>query len=205
MAMNACKICGFEIKWRTIDGQKIPMGCECGYDDSRFLPTFSKDGYTRELHCPKCRSLVYFVRHNGGSVWLDDLGPPWPKHPCYDKLQGSTEGLAEILGYEECEGTATLAKLTLKTDLGQRIVHVSFGKKILEIYPWPGFWEISPAPVTGEEIYIDTVDELIKVRNQFEFMYWSIRTETCEDCGQLFLKKRHHLDLCRSRRERHPG
>jgi len=28
---------------------------------------------------------VYFVRHNGGSVWFDELGPPWPKHGCFDE------------------------------------------------------------------------------------------------------------------------
>jgi hypothetical protein len=26
---------------------------------------------------------VFFVRYNGGSVWLDALGVPWPKHACY--------------------------------------------------------------------------------------------------------------------------
>lgn len=25
---------------------------------------------------------MFFVRHNGGSVWFDALGQPWPKHPC---------------------------------------------------------------------------------------------------------------------------
>ncbi len=24
------------------------------------------------------------MRHNGGSVWFDELGPPWPKHACFD-------------------------------------------------------------------------------------------------------------------------
>lgn len=33
--------------------------------------------------CPKCGEQVYFVRHNGGSVWFDSLGPPWPKHFCF--------------------------------------------------------------------------------------------------------------------------
>jgi len=27
---------------------------------------------------------VFFVRHNGGSVWFDQLGPPWPKHECFN-------------------------------------------------------------------------------------------------------------------------
>ncbi len=33
--------------------------------------------------CPECGEEVYFVRHNGGTVWFDDLGQPWPKHPCF--------------------------------------------------------------------------------------------------------------------------
>jgi hypothetical protein len=28
--------------------------------------------------------MVYYVEHNGGSVWFNELGPPWPKHPCFD-------------------------------------------------------------------------------------------------------------------------
>lgn len=34
--------------------------------------------------CHVCGAGVFFVRHNGGSVWFDDLGYPWPKHPCFD-------------------------------------------------------------------------------------------------------------------------
>ena len=33
--------------------------------------------------CPRCGAPVFFVRHNGGSVWFDSLGPPWPKHQCF--------------------------------------------------------------------------------------------------------------------------
>lgn len=41
--------------------------------------------------CPKCGAPVYFVRHNGGSVWFDSLGPPWPKHECFvDDTAGSS-------------------------------------------------------------------------------------------------------------------
>ena len=28
---------------------------------------------------------MFFVRHNGGSVWFDELGHPWPKHECFDE------------------------------------------------------------------------------------------------------------------------
>ena len=40
-------------------------------------------------HCLKCGADVYFVRHNGGSVWFDELGPPWPVHPCFENDAGS--------------------------------------------------------------------------------------------------------------------
>lgn len=36
--------------------------------------------------CPICGAPVYFVRHNGGAVWLDALGLPWPKHACFNTL-----------------------------------------------------------------------------------------------------------------------
>jgi hypothetical protein len=33
--------------------------------------------------CPVCGALVYFYQSpSGGRVFFDDLGPPWPKHPC---------------------------------------------------------------------------------------------------------------------------
>jgi len=40
--------------------------------------------FSRQTTCPECGSKVYFVRHNGGSVWFDELRPPWPKHGCFD-------------------------------------------------------------------------------------------------------------------------
>ena len=40
---------------------------------------------TPNAHCPKCNARVFFYRSPyGGSVYFDDLGPPWPKHPCMD-------------------------------------------------------------------------------------------------------------------------
>lgn len=35
--------------------------------------------------CPVCREPVFFYQsENGGRVFFDDLGPPWPKHRCTD-------------------------------------------------------------------------------------------------------------------------
>ena len=36
--------------------------------------------------CPVCRKPVFFYQSpNGGRVFFDALGPPWPKHPCTSK------------------------------------------------------------------------------------------------------------------------
>src|SRR5437868_7304972 len=42
------------------------------------------DDFCRSTACPICGAAVFFVRHNGGSVWFDELGPPWDKHGCFD-------------------------------------------------------------------------------------------------------------------------
>lgn len=35
--------------------------------------------------CPVCAASVFYYQNDGGSrVFFDDLGPPWPKHPCTD-------------------------------------------------------------------------------------------------------------------------
>jgi len=35
--------------------------------------------------CPVCGEDVYYIEFwNGGRVFFDELGPPWPKHLCTD-------------------------------------------------------------------------------------------------------------------------
>jgi hypothetical protein len=75
--------------------------CECGFGGdtavyrvaipSPHYWTYRDDDYTRPTSCPICGAQVYFVRHNGGSAWFDDLGVPWPKHACfYDEAGTAT-------------------------------------------------------------------------------------------------------------------
>ncbi len=45
--------------------------------------SYSND-YCAPSICPECGDDVFFIRHNDGSVWVDSLGWPWPKHPCMD-------------------------------------------------------------------------------------------------------------------------
>ncbi|HYG40827.1 MAG TPA: hypothetical protein VD908_19520 [Cytophagales bacterium] len=38
--------------------------------------------------CPVCGESVFFYQSEyGGRVFFDELGPPWPKHPCTDSNQ----------------------------------------------------------------------------------------------------------------------
>lgn len=65
----------------------MPLGCRC-YSNvvpqgTSFATSDTEARSTFKTSCPKCGGPVYFVRHNGGSVWLDDLGDPWPQHPCF--------------------------------------------------------------------------------------------------------------------------
>lgn len=45
---------------------------------------YRDEDFCRPTSCPVCGADVFFVRHNGGSVWFDELGWPWPKHGCFD-------------------------------------------------------------------------------------------------------------------------
>ena len=85
-----------------------PPGCACvwgpswnhvsgGYDyqnkDKQFLRNLND--FTRSTRCHYCNKPVYFVRHNGESVWFDELGQPWPKHPCYYEPINLSRGEAQ--------------------------------------------------------------------------------------------------------------
>lgn len=89
--MSTCSRCGNQVEFRYVDGRCIPLhfdgGCESGMSTR---PTdYSKAKTSKEsvcfaTKCPKCSSEVFFIRHNGGSVWIDPpLGYPWFKHPCF--------------------------------------------------------------------------------------------------------------------------
>ena len=45
-----------------------------------------RESFAAPATCPKCESSVYFIRHNGGSVWVDELGWPWSKHSCFNTV-----------------------------------------------------------------------------------------------------------------------
>jgi hypothetical protein len=100
--MPICSRCGSEIEFRYIDGRCVPLhlyggGCSGAarsdvYDYAGY--NRSKESCCFLTNCPDCGRNVYFIRHNGGSVWIDPpLGPPWFKHPCMDNTYASAKGI----------------------------------------------------------------------------------------------------------------
>lgn len=87
--MPICKDCGNEIEFRYIDGTVRPLhitGSGCSANQYESVST-QRAATFREVcfhtSCPECGGPVYFIRHNDGSVWVDSLGWPWPKHACF--------------------------------------------------------------------------------------------------------------------------
>ncbi|WP_141133898.1 hypothetical protein [Sphingopyxis indica] len=94
LVMQYCDNCGDEIEFRYIDGRSTPIHlhggwCSSSSDSSGPKSTVafqSRESYTDpNAHCPVCGALVFFYQSpHGGRVFFDNLGWPWPKHPCTD-------------------------------------------------------------------------------------------------------------------------
>lgn len=86
--MSVCRECGLEITFRIKNGVCIPIhasGKWCEGPAER----------TRAIRCPKCLQIAYYVEHNGGFAWFDELGPPWSKHPCFDFVTPNSHAQAD--------------------------------------------------------------------------------------------------------------
>jgi hypothetical protein len=84
MSTYCCEFCGEDLDFRMIGGTTVPLhpaGSTCRGKKYYRSENIDRCVFT---YCPKCEGEVYFVRHNGGSVWFDSLGRPWPKHGCFD-------------------------------------------------------------------------------------------------------------------------
>lgn len=53
--------------------------------EAKVLGTSSAAFVSPNAECPVCGRFVFFFQNTYGSrVFFDELGPPWPKHPCTD-------------------------------------------------------------------------------------------------------------------------
>lgn len=93
--MATCKKCGKEVTFKIINGRPVPLhldgSCSGSFEDYSGF-NVSNESTSFVTDCPRCSSEVLFIRHNGGSVWIDPPpGPPWYKHPCFEKDEQRTK------------------------------------------------------------------------------------------------------------------
>jgi hypothetical protein len=101
--MSICSRCGDTISFRYIGGRCIPLHSSggCGETTASTVTDYTNplrktDSTCFGTSCPECGDNVYFIKHNGGSVWVDPpLGPPWPIHGCFD-TESTTSNLANL-------------------------------------------------------------------------------------------------------------
>ena len=77
-----CKTCGNEITFRYCFGRLIPMHLD-GHCIGRSPYSDEALRSATPTTCRECGGACFWIQHNGGSVFVDELGPPWPKHPCH--------------------------------------------------------------------------------------------------------------------------
>ena len=85
----------FGVIFRTIGGKIRPMknltGIKPSPTNRDAMPEIRNDYktirsfVTPNAKCPVCGQAVWFYRSPyDGKVFFDEIGPPWPKHPCTD-------------------------------------------------------------------------------------------------------------------------
>lgn len=99
--MPKCNRCGGQITFRVVDGQTIPIhlngvcngeyrGRRATHASQAIVASVQFDEPRSYLNpnakCPVCGASVFFYQsEDGGRVFFDDVGWPWPKHPCTDR------------------------------------------------------------------------------------------------------------------------
>ena len=129
-----------------------PSWCKCGFGGEghrgggtpdgppnlfnyRTSRRWSGDDFCHPTKCPECGAKVYFIRHNGGSVWVDELGWPWPTHPCFEKESQTDTALQLLLQFAPSteqpvpgiilqaalDGTKTIVYLEVRCETLERV------------------------------------------------------------------------------------
>lgn len=87
---------------RLCNAKNHRWNCDCGFGGAKvsvslqragvkssedsFIPTVPRRYTKPNERCAFCDAPVFFRRlANGGSVYFDEPGAPWPKHPCTDQ------------------------------------------------------------------------------------------------------------------------
>lgn len=94
-------------------------------------------------HCPVCGASVYFYRSPfNGRVFFDDLGWPWPKHPCTDNSREprrtTRDSIAQVIPRAEpvwrLEGWHPLMSTKVHSGGSRPLITGDFHDEFLELY-----------------------------------------------------------------------
>lgn len=123
--------------WRT-RFTSFPLDWESGSSSSPTIApiTRSSDAETRLTQCPKCGQIVFFHRsENGGTVFFDELGPPWPKHKCFN--HGDTRNPRHRYGsrYREVGNSAKSSTATSNGEADFEVQEISYGEVLRRTKP----------------------------------------------------------------------
>lgn len=188
--MSICEDCEANIQFRTIAGTVVPLGCRCDPDREFY---HERSETTKRTSCPKCRAHVYFVRYNGGCVWLDELGHPWPEHACFEGDHSTP--LPDKFAGEPVEDVGKITHLLL-SDANQHFIRVSFPEEVIEFKMPADFWSLSNGPQPGDSLGINRESKFLVRHCGRRFRYKVVHLKHCNRCGELFLSWQRHKGRC---------
>lgn len=148
--MSTCSRCGNPVEFKYVNGRCIPLHLYGGCIGSGNSVVNDYSGYNTSYestcfctNCPECGEEVFFIRHNGGSVWIDPpLGPPWYKHGCFDQSSSNStvrpslassyklsdefflenrELIVGVVNTTYCDYLKTYTEITLETGRSEKI------------------------------------------------------------------------------------
>lgn len=221
--MAICNKCGQEIEFRYVDGRCIPIhpggGWHCGsFSEPSYSPParvnrsgeWQERDFTRPTRCPKCDKDVFFIRHNGGSVWVDPpLGWPWPKHGCFDQPHEPTRKFsmwtAKSSGLTNPK-LGIIARVRDENRFEEPIIEIQFtdssrASLILRFTP-------ATSSLLGALVIVSTEDSLLLHQEHAEIPFHSFTSfqasgadgyYTCPHCKSWVKKGTGHEESCAMR------
>lgn len=174
--MPFCDLCGQEIVIRRMGGRTVPIhisgSCTASVCPSRpGYKSHGSDSFCRLTTCPKCRDPVLFIRHNGGSVWIEPPpGYPWQRHEkCFPRESGSGRTLASdsyIDGTSAASGKsiAVVTRVEVHRRGTDTILHLQYESASQEVVRVAGVAELQ-----GEMVICDHIRR--------EIRFWKSRSQ----------------------------
>lgn len=194
--MASCAQCGAEITFRVIGGRTIPMGCSCR--SSGGASTASEPDRSWKTSCPKCSAQVYFVQHNGGSMWFDELGPPWDRHSCFAAAE-KDPGVLDLFQNASFPSIATISRFEKSLFPTEQVVGLNMhGQGHAWILPQLEFWEADPTAKVGDLVGVHDGKRMIELQNGRTYHFQHTTLNRCSRCGHWITSAWHHRKSCDS-------